>query len=383
MRFTALLLLFACSIASASEPAAFPRGLPASADYFPIAVWLQSPANAAKYKDIGINLYVALWNGPTEAQLAALENAGMPVICGYSEKFKDRKVIVGWMHGDEPDNAQALPAGQKGWGPPIPPEKILADYQRLRQQDPSRPVLLNLGQGVAWDNWHGRGVRTRHPEDYPEYAKGGDILSFDIYPVTHGSPEVRGRLWYVGQGVRRLRQWSATDKPVWACIEATHIDNPKVKPTPQQTESMVWMAIIQGAKGLIYFSHQFQPRFIEAGILADPQMSAGIKQINARIQQLAPVLNSETLPDMAAVSSSNGDAPIHLLNKMHAGERYLFAINGRDLPVKGAFTVPGLKGSATVTVIGEDRTVVISEGKFSDDFAAYEVHLYRIGSSPN
>ena len=43
-------------------------------------------------------------------------------------------------------------------------------------------MLLNLGQGVAFDNYIGRGVRRNHPEDYPEYVKGCDIASFDIYP---------------------------------------------------------------------------------------------------------------------------------------------------------------------------------------------------------
>jgi hypothetical protein len=361
-------------------PAVAWRGLPDSPDYFPIAVWTQSPANAMRYRDIGINLYVGLWKGPAEAQLAALEKAGMPVICSYSEQFKDRKIIVGWMHGDEPDNAQPLPEG-KGWGPPITPEKVLAHYRWIREQDPSRPVLLNLGQGVAWDNWHGRGVRTRHPEDYPEYAKAADILSFDIYPVTHRSPEVRGRLWYVGQGVRRLRQWSDVDKPVWSCIESTHIQNPELKPTPQQTRSMVWMSLVHGARGLIYFSHQFKPRFIEAGILADPEMSAEIRRINAQIMELAPVLNSQTLPDLAAASSSEG-VPIHLLNKKHRGEIYIFAINGRDLPTRGTIAVPELKADATVTVLGEDRTITATGGKFSDDFASYEVHLYRITPGP-
>src|SRR5438128_2370857 len=85
------------------------------------------------------------------------------------------------MHGDEPDNAQSLGSG-KGYGPPIPPERIISDFKRIRAADPSRPVLLNLGQGVAFDNYIGRGVRRNHPEDYPEYLKGCDIGSFDIYP---------------------------------------------------------------------------------------------------------------------------------------------------------------------------------------------------------
>ena len=69
-------------------------------------------------------------------------------------------------------------------------------------------MLLNLGQGVAWDNYIGRGVRRNHPEDYPEYIKGCDIASFDIYPAVHDHADVAGKLWFVADGVTRLRKWS-------------------------------------------------------------------------------------------------------------------------------------------------------------------------------
>jgi hypothetical protein len=153
------------------------NGPPADERYFPIAVWLQDPKNAARYKAAGINLYVGLWRGPTTNQLAELQQAGMSVICSQNRvglENKDHPSIIGWMHGDEPDNAQSLGQG-KGYGPPIAPEKIVRDYERIRAADPTRPVLLNLGQGVAWDNYIGRGLRRNHPEDYPEYVmrKGG------------------------------------------------------------------------------------------------------------------------------------------------------------------------------------------------------------------
>ena len=164
-------------------------------------------------------------------------------------------------------------ANGKGYGPPIPPEKIIQDYQKIRANDPSRPVLLNLGQGVAWDGWHGRGVRTGHPEDYPQYVQGGDIVSFDIYPAVHDRPAVAGKLWYVAHGVQRLRSWAGRDRITWNCIECTRISNTKIKPTPQQVKAEVWMSIIHGSQGLIYFCHQFQPRFIEAGLLADEEMA--------------------------------------------------------------------------------------------------------------
>src|SRR5882762_3390605 len=127
------------------------NGPPTDPNFFPIAVWLQSPKNAARYKAAGINVYVALWRWSTEEQLRALQEAGMRVICAQNSMGlfnKNNATIIGWMHGDEPDNAQARP-GQKGYGPPILPETIVTNYSKLRAADSTRPVLLNLGQGVA------------------------------------------------------------------------------------------------------------------------------------------------------------------------------------------------------------------------------------------
>src|SRR4029450_8267415 len=169
------------------------------------------------------------------------------------------------------DNGQSLGAG-KGYGPPILPEVIVRSYQTMKKADRSRPVLLNLGQVVAWDDYIGRGVRRNHPEDYPEYVKGCDIASFDIYPVVHDKPEIAGKLEFVARGVERLRRWTRGEKDVWSCIGCTHIANPKIKATPQQVRSEVWMAIIHGSRGLIYFVHQFKPSFKEAALLDDPQM---------------------------------------------------------------------------------------------------------------
>ena len=347
--------------------------------YFPIAVWLQDPKNAPRFKAAGFNLYVGLWKGPTEEQLEALRKAGMPVICAQNEvglRHRDDPIIVGWMHGDEPDNAQRRPDG-KGYGPPIPPAKIIAAYQRIRQADPTRPVLLNLGQGVAWDGWRGRGVRTNHPEDYPEYVKGCDIASFDIYPVVHRSDVVRGNLWYVARGVTRLRRWTRDEKVVWNCIECTRIGNVNVKPTPEQVRSEVWMSLIHGSRGLIYFVHQFKPKFIEAALLADPEMLEAVTRLNRQIHELAPVLNSPTLADAVKVISSNRVTPVHAMVKRHGGATYLFAVAMYKEPTKATFELRGV-GQARGEVLDEARTIEVRAGRFTDTFAAYQVHIYRI-----
>ncbi len=362
------------------------RGPSKSQDYFPIAVWLQHPKNARAYKELGINLYVGLWRGPTEEQLELLRQAEMPVICSLNEvarKFLHDPIIVGWMHGDEPDNAQPRRDGQPGWDPPIPPEKILEDYKHTCQVDPSRPVFLNLGQGVAWDRWQGRGVRTNHPEDYPLYVQGADIVSFDIYPVVHNHPEVKGKLWYVAYGVARLRHWSEYRKIVWNCIECSRVSNPHVKPTVEQIRAEVWMSIIHGSRGIIYFVHQFKPNFIEASLLVDPELKDGVARINRQIHELATVINSPTVRSRVSVTTDPPNVPVAFMVKHVDESMYIFAVAMRNRAVRATFRLKAAPGNPSVEVLGENRTIPVTEGQFADEFPPYGVHLYKLAWTAN
>jgi hypothetical protein len=368
---------------SLSPYAQWEHGPARKANEFPIAVWLQDPSNAARYKAAGFNLYVALWEGPTEAQLAALKAAGMPVICAQNAvglAHRADPIIVGWMHGDEPDNAQAVtdPAtGKQSYGPCIPPDHIVADYGHIKAADPTRPVMLNLGQGVANDEWVGRGSGAKL-EDYATYVNGGDIVSFDVYPVAGlEKPNSADFLWYVPKGVDRLTHWTAGRKPIWNCIECTRIGGDH-KPTPHQVRAEVWMALIHGSHGLIYFVHQFKPKFDEHALLDDPEMLAEVTAINHQIESLAPLLNSPTLDKAATVQSSSPETPIDLMVKQHGQELTLCAVGMRNRATTGTFTLPGANNAATVEVIGESRTIPIKNGRFSDAFNPYDVHLYRL-----
>lgn len=378
----ALLLLAMIGRAPAAERLFTPEGRPTDENFFPIAVWLQQPRNAERYRAAGINLYVGLWRGPTAEQLAQLEQAGMPVICAqnaFALENRDRAIIAGWMHGDEPDNAQSLGSG-RGYGPPILPEKIIEDYRHLRATDSSRPVLLNLGQGVAWDNYIGRGVRRNHPEDYPDYLKGCDIGSFDIYPVVHSSPEISGKLEFVARGVARMADWTRGEKPVWNCIECTSISNPPAKATPAQIRAEVWMALVHGSRGLIYFVHQFKPEPREAALLDDPPTLAAVTAINRQIRELAPVLNSPTITGGVTIASAKADVPVAVIMKRAAGGVFIFAVNLRNESTRATFSlrekepVPARRAD----VLDESRTISVQGGNFSDEFAPYAVHLYQL-----
>ena len=373
------LLLLALSIPTAEPIAALKTGKLADPNFFPLAVWLQSPNNAAKYKAAGINTFVGLWRGPTEEQLAELKKQGIVVICSQNAAGRahlDDPTILAWMHGDEPDNAQAI-RGRKGYGPPIEPAKIIADYERIKAADPSRPVLLNMGQGVAWDNYIGRGVRRNHPEDYAEYVKGCDIASFDIYPACHEHKDVAGKLWFVPDGVSRLRKWAGDSRLVWNCIECTRIHNPTTKATPQQVKAEVWMSLIRGSKGIIYFCHEWEPKFVEAGLLADEAMLKEVTAVNEQIQKLAPVLNSPDVAGVLTIESAKPDVPVEAIIKRHDGKLYVFAANMRGEPTTATFKLAGQSGK-TANVLGEGRILALDGGTLRDEFGPWAVHLYQI-----
>jgi hypothetical protein len=374
-------------VSTTAEPAApgvgsaqWNRGISSDSDFFPLAVWLQSPQNARRFREAGVNLYVGLWRGPTEEQLRLLKAADMPVICAQNDvglRSENADVIVGWMHGDEPDNAQPRRDGQ-GYGPPIPPSKIVDDYRHIRERDAARPVLLNLGQGVAFDQYIGRGVRRNHPEDYSDYIQGCDIVSFDIYPVVHESPEIAGKLEFVAQGVERLRRWSNDEKIVWNCIECSRISNTQVKPTPEQIRAEVWMSLIHGSRGLIYFVHQFKPDFREASLLDDAELLRAVTRINRQIHELAPVLNSATVDGAVSAISSDSNVPVATLCKRHDETLYVFAVNMRDVTVKATFELAQPTAATRAQVLGEDRSLQVVDGRMQDEFTGYAVHLYEV-----
>lgn len=341
--------------------------------YFPIGVWLQEPDLAPQYQQAGINLYVGLWEGPTPEQLATLERYGMPVIATQNAVglgTGERGPLVGWSHQDEPDNAQPLPEG--GYGPPVDPAVIVDRYEQMVAADPTRPVFLNLGQGVANDDWIGRGPDASL-EDYPKYARGTDIISFDVYPVADDLP-----LWYVAKGLDRLREWCDEDRVIWNFVETTNISSDR-RVSPHEFRAEVWMSLVHGSRGILYFVHSFAPTFDAAKLLHDPEMLAAVTATNRQIHRLAPILNTRSDPDAVTVTSSDPEVPVDVMVKRRGRVTYVFAVSMRDAPTTASFEFrTGLGGGSRVVVVDEDRTITTVGRGFADVFAPYDVHIYQV-----
>jgi hypothetical protein len=353
-----------------------------SPEFFPIAVWAQDPSHAAAYREVGINMYIHIHGGLDQKKLDQLRQADMKVIAhqnvfGLSQLGEP--LIYGWMHGDEPDNAQRN-RKEKRWDPCLDPADIIRDYREIKRRDPTRPVYLNVGRGVAYTDWIGRGTCRGRTDMYMVanngYLKGCDIASFNIYPVNSVEEEVRDQLWYVARGIDNLRAWSEDQKPAWCWIETTRISekSPR-KPTPAEVRAQVWMALIHGARGFGYFCHSFVGNTDDAALLNDSEMLRAVADINAEVTSLAPVLNSPDQPAYASVTSSNKSVPIDIMAKKDGKTAYIFAVAMRDEKTTATFRV---KSGKKVEVIGENYSIEIRRKRFTDSFEGYGVRLYRI-----
>ena len=360
------------------------NGPPADPNFFLLAVWGQQPVEAVKYKAAGINTYVSLWQGPKAGQIEQLKAAGMYLVCdqnGVGLAKKDDKTIIAWMHGDEPDNAQAIPVKKgekKQYGPFIKPAVIVNGYKNVKAKDTSRPVLLNLGCGVADDEWKGRGAGAKL-SDYKDYSLGADVVSFDVYPVVSKKGNGENNLWWQAKGLDRLKEMAGESKIRWNCIECTHINNAEKKPTSMQVKAEIWISILHGSKGIIYFCHQFAPKFDEKALLNDSGMLSSVTAINSQITSLAPVINSPDLEGVK-VTSTKQEIPVEAVYKKYKGVEYIFSVPMRNGETSAKFEVSGLTGERTVEVIGESRKLKsTAQGSFEDSFKPWQVHLYKIG----
>jgi hypothetical protein len=178
-------------------------------------------------------------------------------------------------------------------------------------------------------------------------------------------------------------------------VECTRVKG-EICPTPEQVRSEVWMALVNGCSGIVYFAHEWKPVFHSRALLLDPEMCAALGKINSEILTLAPVLKSPLSERTIQAIPRTPGLPVVCRVHEREDEIYLFAVGMRPISSEVVFVLgeessalngfPGIglhSRTLIVTVLGEDRTLVMQDGVFTDTFGPYAVHLYRIESVDN
>jgi hypothetical protein len=294
------------------------------------------------------------WNG------AAVGN-GLFMVRQPRANLKDDEgedYLLAWMQPDEPDQKK------------IDPADLQAQYKLWKQNAPNRPVMLNVSGGDLL-------FKKTSKAKYEEYFAAADWIGNDFYPITGWNQPT----WIprMGQAIDQCREISG-GKPQFAFIETSNqqlawLPKDVRGVTPGEMRAEVWFAVIHGAKGIIYFTQQFNPFKFDATPAA---VSAEMARQNKLLTLSAPYLAGDMNPRDVKISVN---PPMEVGWRRGAdGKLLVIALNLSDKPqMAQPVTMSGTFGQGKAAVLKEgDRTVNVTAHGFVDNFEGFGVHLYEV-----
>jgi Beta-galactosidase/PEP-CTERM motif len=339
-----------------------------SDDFFPIGVFAQPVPSFDKWKSRGIN---TLFQYEPQVNAQGVPTATMEQ---WSKAAADRqlyytrlpsanpandlqeKYLLAWTQHDEPDLENHDPN----------PARNIDIYQNLKAIGPNKPV---------WINFAGNHV-TPAGANYTEWVKSGDWLSHDWYPFN--ANPTRYPIDLIGQGIDKLRADSkGVPKKFFAVIESSNqkLNSLSRAPTTDEFRGEIWEAIVHGAGGIVYF-----PQKIGGGFQYDDtpaNLVIEMQNQNAKIKSFGRVLNLAYNP--GSITWKPSTAQLEGTWRDDGANDYFFILNESPTLVDdGQMTITGVSAGVNwLEVVGENRVVQYLSGKIVDDFAPYQVHVYR------
>ena len=346
--------------------------------FFPIAVFGGKPEDAAALWAIGVNTYMGAEHDG--AQMSTITGVGMSVLAQPEwtiQEIGDDPRVVGWTISDECDMGYS-DCGDDQYAQLAKQKQYAA---AARSSGDGRFLQANFGNGVLGTFWSKDTMR--------DHVSLVDVTSVDKYAYT--SPHVRSVMaasprWPAGKNLAssfaygwlqdQMETFTSPEgsKPNWVLVETgmpylTEVGASTI--SGEQIEGAVWNAIIEGASGIAYFQHNNNGVCGTYSLIACPQARAAVARTNAQIHSLAPVLNTQS----SAWSFGPG---LQSALKVRDGYAYMFAMTDGGSGSRSLTLPPGVRGN-TVEVVGENRLLAVTDGKFTDTFASeYTHHTYRL-----
>jgi len=258
------------------------------------------------------------------------------------KRFKDHPAILAWNSGDEPDCAGT------------PPETVGANIDAIRDGDPNHLLYTTIANADVLS----------------QFAPYVDVFSSDPYPLANNNTNTI----QVANQTARAREAIHQSRPLWIVPQCFgYVKGPWQVPTPAQERSMTYQALIEGANGLIWYVYDD----VLFKVVEHPELWAMMKQLTGEVKALTPILlepaygakRFQTGPDNCLRASCIKQGGDLYIMTAHTNEKDLGAV---------ALAPPGLPAKATVEVMFENRTLQATNGKLTDTFAPYAVHVYRV-----
>ncbi|MCU1424756.1 MAG: hypothetical protein JWM51_1047 [Microbacteriaceae bacterium] len=357
--------------------------------FFPVVVWyngISSDAEAAYDKSVGINTYIGM-SAETDYQLFE-DNDVYWIGSELNSTFSGEATNwVGNFLDDEVDGRFEPAAGR-------------AHLQQLSDKvaGNGRFNYTNFTQTVVGPDMPAADAEA-YVNDY------SDAVSLDMYwytvPFCDWEP-YRGEAYLApvadsncrtassyGKSAQMLRERDAADgelQPIWQFVENLNggpgASEAAVYIKPEEVQGAAMSSVINEARGLVYFNQSLSGDCQSANVTREAQVTpnfcgaaqvAAMGEINQKIHGLAPVINTQSY-------EYEFGAGLDTMLKTYDGSAYVFAmVDGETQPGARTFTLPAGVTGSEVTVVGENRTIPVTNGTFTDDFAEeFSHHVYSV-----
>jgi hypothetical protein len=359
----------------------FANALPTDPSYIPVGVWGAYDATQANLNlDASANINTYVWEANSGDVPAVRADGRFHIIQDEGLRANVGTETAGWLLGDEMDMSD---------NPSISCPESLDSIKASLPAD-GRMRFANWGKGLALlpSDAPGSGNFWADTAEQNCWTNGVDLDSNDLYWFTDPYQGSSTRFGYLyGDNIRYLRHADASDgvmHPHWGFVETgwpfsqTAAEGARAI-LPAEIRSAVWHEMIAGARGLIWFQHSFGGPNVDWFTTRTNSNGTRpmVTAIGAQLKALAPVLNAPSVTDSWS-KMGNVEASVKWAN----GHFYVFS-GARTGASSMTWSMPCV-GNASAVVDGENRSVPVTNGSFTDSFAdKNSVHIYRIdgGSS--
>ncbi|MHB8899379.1 MAG: carbohydrate binding domain-containing protein [Thermoguttaceae bacterium] len=269
--------------------------------------------------------------------------------------FRNHPALLAW------DEEEGLARGD------MTMETLQRIREVLREEDPHHPLMVGDARDVI-------GRITDRADLFP--VSEMDLGMWWWYPLPLQSGQ-RNAMEGEQDGTGLLLEpptfltRRTTVKPIWVGLQAYKKPGLSGRyPTPAEYRAQAWLALIHGARGLMWYGGS-----VTGGAFLNPTDAhwAELKQLAGQLRDLAPVLMSPS----QAVTVGPTDLPVDAAIKRANGRVVLLAVNRGPEACTARLEV-GELAAGTVRVLGENRDVEVEAGLLSDRYEAYGAHAYEL-----
>jgi hypothetical protein len=291
--------------------------------------------------------------------------AGETEFRGVINRFKNHPAMGVWNSVDEPEWSNH------------PVEPLRRAYEVIRELDPNHPVSINHAP---------RGTL----ESLRRYNVACDITGADIYPVAyppglHGGGVFTNReLSVVGDVTRRMMDDAEGRKPVWIYLQVAWsgvVGEGKTLrfPTFPEQRFMTYLAIIAGARGIIYFGGQIPKALTPEDAKLGWNWSFWRRVLRPVVEEIgerSPLYPALVAPESKLPVQVKGNGVEFCVREVGT-DIFLLACKREGATAPAAFSGLPMSVAAGEVLFESPRKVVCKDGRFTDWFAPFEVRVYR------